>query len=428
MRTIPFRVVCLLGMNDGSFPRVRRPLSFDLIARKPVRGDRSQRDDDRYLFLEALLSARDRFLMTYVGQSITDNTPFPPSVVVSELLDTMGESFRIANEDSHDGEARVDAIVQRLVVRHPLQPFSPSYFRSDRDPRLFSFDRSQRNAAQAMCGLRRAAPEFVSRPLPEVDENEQRVVDVDDLIRFFQNPARFFLQRRLDIYLGRDADAVSDREPLELNSLDRWKIGMPLLDAVVEGKDMESLFPFLRADGQLPIGVLAAPNRSSHPGSGRLELQFQRPPGWHAGPPVREIQPEHAYRFEFVAFHGAFEAVPQFVELRRQRRVEGVCIVPLARRPLAVEQPGGDLREHRLGRHTGRDLPLAEVRDVPPARDEPVEPVPEAQARLDGVVVRQVVEREEIRVAAVALPGLRAVRPRTGEHGGAVGLPGETDL
>lgn len=256
MRTIPFRVVCLLGMNDGSFPRVRRPLSFDLIARKPVRGDRLQRDDDRYLFLEALLSARDRFLITYVGQSITDNTPFPPSVVVSELLDTMGESFRIANEDSHLGEARVDAIVQRLVVRHPLQPFSPRYFRSDHDSRLFSFDRSQRNAAQAMCGPRRAAPELVSRPLPEGDDKEERVVDLDDLVRFFQNPSRFFLQRRLGIYLGKDVDAVSDREPLDLNALDRWKIGAPLLAAVVQGNDLEELFPYLRAEGQLPIGVL----------------------------------------------------------------------------------------------------------------------------------------------------------------------------
>jgi exodeoxyribonuclease V gamma subunit len=82
MRAIPFRVVCLLGMNGDAFPRVRRPLGFDLVARHPRRGDRSSREDDRYLFLEALLSARDRLLIIYVGQSIRDNAELPPSVVV----------------------------------------------------------------------------------------------------------------------------------------------------------------------------------------------------------------------------------------------------------------------------------------------------------------------------------------------------------
>ena len=98
MRAIPFRVVCLLGMNGEAFPRVRRPLGFDLVAQRPRRGDRSSREDDRYLFLEALLSARDRLLITYVGQSIRDNTELPPSVVVSELLDALGESFVVPDD------------------------------------------------------------------------------------------------------------------------------------------------------------------------------------------------------------------------------------------------------------------------------------------------------------------------------------------
>jgi len=86
MRSIPFRVVCVLGMQDGSFPRCPAPPSFDLMAKQPRTGDESQRDDDRYLFLETLLSARDRFYVELRRQSVRDNSPRPPSVAVSELL------------------------------------------------------------------------------------------------------------------------------------------------------------------------------------------------------------------------------------------------------------------------------------------------------------------------------------------------------
>src|SRR6185369_3591007 len=105
MRSIPFRVVALIGMNDKAFPRQSRPPSFDLIARHPQRGDRSLRDEDRYLFLECLLSARDYLYISYVGQSVKDNSAIPPSVLVSELLDVVGESFT-------------------ALTRHRLQPFS----------------------------------------------------------------------------------------------------------------------------------------------------------------------------------------------------------------------------------------------------------------------------------------------------------------
>ena len=93
MRSIPFKMVCLLGMNDGAFPRNRPPSGFDLTAEKPKAGDRSVRNDDRYLFLEALLSAREKLMIFYLGRSVSDNSVVPPSVVVGELLDTVEEGF-----------------------------------------------------------------------------------------------------------------------------------------------------------------------------------------------------------------------------------------------------------------------------------------------------------------------------------------------
>ena len=119
MRSIPFKVICLIGMNDGAFPRTDRHLSFDLMAQKPRLGDRSLRADDRYLFLETLLSARERLHISYVGQSIRDNSEAPPSVLVSELLDYVAQAYELPGED---------ILKDHVLVRHRLQAFSPAYF------------------------------------------------------------------------------------------------------------------------------------------------------------------------------------------------------------------------------------------------------------------------------------------------------------
>ncbi|MGH3053523.1 MAG: exodeoxyribonuclease V subunit gamma, partial [Gaiellaceae bacterium] len=244
MRTIPFRVVCLLGMNDGTFPRTQRPFGFDLIAQHPRPGDRSAREDDRYLFLEALLSARQRLLITYVGQSIRDNTEIPPSVVVSELLDALDESFQLEQEPP---------VRQRIVVRHPLQPFSPRYFGGDSDRRLFSFAAGYCDGARTLTQSRQAVPLFLSAPLPMPAESAPAVT-LDDLVRFFEHPSRALLQRRLQLYLGTDAPIVEDREPMELDNLAFWKVGDSLLERAVTSDDLASAFSAVRARGVLPLG------------------------------------------------------------------------------------------------------------------------------------------------------------------------------
>ncbi|MEW6271046.1 MAG: exodeoxyribonuclease V subunit gamma [Thermodesulfobacteriota bacterium] len=263
MRAIPFRVVCLLGMNGDAFPRVRRPLGFDLMAQRPRRGDRSSREDDRYLFLEALLSARDRLLVTYVGQSIRDNAELPPSVVVSELLDALGESFVVPAAETAEDRAGADlpseraqqALRERVVVRHPLQPFSPRYFRGDR--RLPSYARAYHCGAESLAGTRAAVPPFVSAPLavPAAAGDE---LDVEELVRFFQHPVRAFVQRRLLVILGRDAEPVENREPLVLDSLERWAVGDALLSRALRGEDVRDAMHAVLASGALPPGAPGA--------------------------------------------------------------------------------------------------------------------------------------------------------------------------
>ncbi len=131
MRSIPFKVVCLLGMNDGVYPRTLPPLGFDLMSQKPQRGDRSRRDDDRYLFLEALMSAEQTLYISYIGRSIQDNSERFPSVLVQELVDYIGQSHCLAGDEELDcdaSEARVKAHITHL---HTRMPFDVANFQED---------------------------------------------------------------------------------------------------------------------------------------------------------------------------------------------------------------------------------------------------------------------------------------------------------
>jgi exodeoxyribonuclease V gamma subunit len=236
MRSIPFKVVCLLGMDDDTFPRTTRSPSFDEIARDPRPGDRTSREDDRTMFLEAVLSARRRLVITYTGQSIRDNSERPPSVVVSELLEALAGG-------------------DRLVVRHPLQPFSPAYFEGGS---LHSYSRSSWEGATALVGERvEAEPFFGEQALDPVDGSE---LAVDDLLRYFRHPTRFLLQRRIGLYLPDEESAVDDREPASLGPLERHALGSSLLGRALEHGDLADAYPSVRAAGGLPLGAVGACN------------------------------------------------------------------------------------------------------------------------------------------------------------------------
>lgn len=265
MRTIPFRVVCLMGMSHDAFPRTRHPPGFDLIAKRRAPGDRSARDDDRYLFLEALLSAREHLQITYVGRSARDDAILAPSVVVSELLDCLAEGFELgaaasSGEQLSPEETRC-AVRQRLVVEHPAQPWSPRYFGSGGDERLLSYVRSDCDGARALLGERRDPAPFLSRPLPLEEsrgEGVVREVDLDEVLRFFERPAQSFLVRRLGLVLPDEMVEIPDREPLHLEGLARWRLGDALLSRALAGEDLSQAEASVRAAGTLPLGAAGA--------------------------------------------------------------------------------------------------------------------------------------------------------------------------
>ena len=243
MRSIPFKAICLIGMNNDAFPRDYQPLNFDLMAKYPETGDRSRRKDDKYLFLESIISARQKLYISYVGQSIQDNSRIPPSVLVSELLDTIEKSFESPDKN----------ILDRIVTTHRLQPFSSRYFQEV--SRLFSYSVENMLACTG-AGEKRALRPFISQALPMTSKTAQewRKLDLDSLCLFFNHPAKFFLQRRLGIILE-DAEPLSaERENFDLNPLERYLIEQNLVNSSLSGVTFADFEPVQRAMGPLPHG------------------------------------------------------------------------------------------------------------------------------------------------------------------------------
>jgi len=251
MRSIPFKVLCLVGLNDGVFPQSDIPLTFDQIASKRQLGDRSRRDDDRQLFLEALLSARHKLLITYVGQSQRTNKALPPSVLVQELIDYLSQTCALPDQapDVSDLQ-RIDAMQTRLTLRHPLSASSPRYFGADSDPRLFSYAAGSCEAARS--SERRAEPPVPFAVLKSPAAERPTELTLRELERCLLRPARTFCQKRLNLMLGDDLSALPEREPFELDALERWKIATEWLENTLQGKPEASRFEVQRARGRLP--------------------------------------------------------------------------------------------------------------------------------------------------------------------------------
>jgi len=239
MRSIPAKVICLIGMNTDSFPRKSTSLGFDYISRYPKPGDRSRRNDDKYLFLESLISTRSHLYISYVGQSIQDNSRIPPSPLVSELLDYISDGFGIPES--------------RIVTYHRLSAFSPRYFSGD-DRKLFSYSRENLLAATRLLDPEDPQP-IISEALSEPPVEWKRLT-IDELISFFCHPVRYFLEKRLGIIMREKEILLDETENFTLGGLEEYAIGQELLHSIRSGMDLGDSMRIQKASGKLPQGAV----------------------------------------------------------------------------------------------------------------------------------------------------------------------------
>ena len=258
MRSLPFRVVCLLGLDDGAFPRRTPPSGFDLIGRHPRRGDRARRLDDRYLLLETLLSAREALYLSYVGRDPRDNAVLPPSVLLSEVLEAVDMTAVCSSERARESasadasQSKAPKASEKILIAHPLQPFSPRNFG---DAACAGFSLPWFRAAQRLAESPQTQPQPFASLLAEPDE-AWLTIEPSQLLQCFRHPARFLLEQRLGLRLADTQESLASDEPFDLE-MPAWNgLRRLSLQALEHGWNDEEERRMACAAGWLPTGEL----------------------------------------------------------------------------------------------------------------------------------------------------------------------------
>lgn len=228
MRSIPFNVIALLGMNAEAFPRKDNKLGFNLLEADKRRGDREVKESDKYLFLESFLSAQQFFYLSYIGKNTKDNAELSPSILIDELIDYLEQSFEGAKE--------------RIVVQHPLHGFSAKYFENSK--KLFTY-----------FGSKKGSEKFSSDIKPDVVEFDFSNITLDQLIGFYKDPIKWYFNKVLGIYFNDEQRLLPEHELFDLNGLEKYVLRKTLFE--LEDLNLSKFRNLSVAKGQLPLMNMA---------------------------------------------------------------------------------------------------------------------------------------------------------------------------
>ncbi len=255
MSSTPRRIGCVLGLNDGDFPRLDHEASFNLLQHDPRQGDRSLRREDRQAFLEAFFCARQTFYLSYVGRTEDENEKSPPSTVLAEFRDYLARRFDPRGKNTRKSEDGQTLLWCETL--HRLQAFHPSYFLEN--GRRFSYSRENLDVARTLCipGHPAGGADAPAVGSTANGRDMEQDIDISDMTAFLVNPARYYYRTTLQVHFDRADDSVpADSEPFELGGLERYWAGAAVADAVCSGVAPDEVRLRLQEQGVLPSGVL----------------------------------------------------------------------------------------------------------------------------------------------------------------------------
>lgn len=268
MRAVPFKHVFILGLNDTDFPREERMPGFNLMSSHELfeRGDRSRGTDDRFLFLEAILSARDSVYFSYIGRSPTDKAELNPSIVLNELMYYVYERCSVEGLEDLPESKRQDSVRKRIVYEEHLNAYSEhNYIASgasfkDKDSekaKLYPYKIPSFNTDFiAMSGAPKKNREFVGTELfvPLSEEDKVQVVTLDDVYYAVSNPSKYFALRNLGINADRSVeDETRDDEAFSVDTHNTNNYINELM--AVPPQDRDAILDAYSISGVLPSGV-----------------------------------------------------------------------------------------------------------------------------------------------------------------------------
>jgi len=213
VRGIPFKIICILGLDNEVFPSGNNYMDFDLLGENYREGDRNKKETDKYLFLDTLLAAREKIWISYTGRSIKNNNEIPPSIVIDILTDHLG--------------------INNIIIKQPLHGFSSVYQKDD--PRMFSY---LYNETETDFGT-------------GVNENAgNHDLTVYGFLSFFEHPAKWYFRNILGISYEEEEVTLPENELFTIDHLQRWILKNEL---VKSEDDLPSFMYKAMKRGVLPL-------------------------------------------------------------------------------------------------------------------------------------------------------------------------------
>lgn len=231
-RSVPFRYIAMLGMNESVFPRKAIRPEFDLIYAGPMPGDRILKEDDSYLFLETIHAAQSHLHLSYRGKDQHSDSTRLPSILVQQLLDVFFESQNVG------------------IIRHSLHPFNKQYFAGD-SPHSYS-DLNRQLSEQMQKSKREESPVFIDQKYSSVKEEPEDQTHISDLISFFVNPSKYLLQNRLSLSSYNEFKEIADRESFKLRNLERYKLDYLLFEMLQKNEGVDAVKKYAGAASMIP--------------------------------------------------------------------------------------------------------------------------------------------------------------------------------
>ncbi|MCG8572127.1 MAG: exodeoxyribonuclease V subunit gamma, partial [Spirochaetes bacterium] len=246
MRSIPFKIIYLLGMNYDQFPRKDYEPSFHLLLKYPKQGDYFTRDEDRYLFLETLLSCRKKLIISYLGQNLKDQRDYPPSILVTQLLDEIYHTKK-----QYNPKLQFKEFISQMVNKHHRHAYHPDYFQ--KNSLSTSYSHKYYEAAKVYCAKeKRKTSFFVTNKIDK--PSEEIIIPFDDFILFFKHPQKYFVNKQLGLQFEEFNYQYEEWDPVELYPLDKYKLSTQILNYSLDNNNNDQILKKVIDLGLLPAG------------------------------------------------------------------------------------------------------------------------------------------------------------------------------
>ncbi|PPI88452.1 exodeoxyribonuclease V subunit gamma [Candidatus Pantoea edessiphila] len=249
-RSLPFKVICLLGMNNDKYPRRSNTIEFNLMYKQPNKGDFNNIEEDRYLFLETIISAKNTLYISYIGWSMQDSTELYPSNLITELLEYIEQNFYLKGDENIEIDKNNKNIQKHLMIYHTRAPFAPNNFKYNSKTQSFAYEwlPSARGTGIPQSSFIKA-----------IDVPKIRILNIKELLYFWRHPIRAWFNKRLGVHFYIKEHVLSKNKSYLCNNLKYYEIKSQLLNALVENNinAIQQLYIHNKTVGNLPPGVFS---------------------------------------------------------------------------------------------------------------------------------------------------------------------------